>query len=439
VNGTGKYSGVLRHVLRAVFCSALTEASLIAAEHCRERLDVRVKSGYLRRMSSWRGRGAFGCWLMCGGAALVACGGSESTTSDVPAFGSDMPPAMSPPAMSPAAVPPAAVPEAPNASAGSNTDGQQAPAGDPSQPSAEGVDDSVPIDPGMMSVDPASGDGASSGTDGTDGDGTEGDGTDDGSSEPPGDGNGEPGPLRPITIWIAGDSTVANGNTPCPRGWGGVFAPHFNDLVTIRNSAVGGRSVHTWLYEVQTVFDDATGECALNRDANGEPLLQPRWQEMLDGMGAGDYLFIQFGINDGSATCDRHVGIDAFKTAYGMMAQAAKDRGAQPIFLTPVSMVRCDGNTAVGSRGGFVPATVEAGQAFDVPVIELHARSVELFQSLDFCPIAGGDVSAATTGPVGDFFCDDHTHFSSTGAVSISDVVARALVEQQIPLAAYLR
>jgi lysophospholipase L1-like esterase len=196
--------------------------------------------------------------------------------------------------------------------------------------------------------------------------------------------------------------------------------------------------VHTWLYEVQTVMDES-GECALNRDENGEPLLQPRWREMLDGMRAGDYLFIQFGINDGSPTCDRHVGIDAFKAAYGMMAQAAKDRGALPIFLTPVSMVRCDGSTAVGSRGGFVPATVEAGQQFDVPVIELHARSVELFQSLGFCPIPGGDVSAATTGPVGDFFCDDHTHFSPTGAVAISDVVARALVEQQMPLAAYLR
>jgi lysophospholipase L1-like esterase len=301
----------------------------------------------------------------------------------------------------------------------SDAESQPAPAGDPSQPSAEGTSDGVPIDPGKTSVEPASGD---------EGDGAEGDSPD-----------GEPAPLPPLTIWIAGDSTVANGNTPCPRGWGGVFAPHFNDRVSVRNSAVGGRSVHTWLYEVQTVFDDETGECALNRDANGEPVLQPRWREMLDGMRAGDYLFIQFGINDGSRTCDRHVGIDAFKTAYGMMAQAAKDRGARPIFLTPVSMVLCEGNTAVGSRGGFVPATVEAGQEFGVPVIELHARSVELFQSLDFCPIPGGDVSAATTGPVGDFFCDDHTHFSPTGAVAIADEVARALVEQQIPLAAYLR
>jgi lysophospholipase L1-like esterase len=160
---------------------------------------------------------------------------------------------------------------------------------------------------------------------------------------------------------------------------------------------------------------------------------------MLDGMQAGDYLFIQFGINDGDRTCDRHVGIDAFGAAYGMMATAAKARGAQPIFLTPVSSIACNGTTARGSRGEFVPATLDAGLEFDVPVIDLHERSVALFQERGFCPVAGGDVSAATTGPVGDFFCDDHTHFSSAGAVEIADLVVQALIDQQIPLGAYLR
>jgi hypothetical protein len=102
-------------------------------------------------------------------------------------------------------------------------------------------------------------------------------------------------------------------------------------------------------------------------------------------------------------------------------------------------MVRCSGNTAVGSRGAFVTSTIAVGERLGVPVIDLHARSVELYQSLDFCPVAGGDVSAATTGPVGDFFCDDHTHFSTSGAVQVAGVMARALREQGIPLAAYLK
>jgi lysophospholipase L1-like esterase len=244
---------------------------------------------------------------------------------------------------------------------------------------------------------------------------------------------------QPLTIWIAGDSTVANGQTPCPRGWGGAFEALFDERVTVNNAAAGGRSVHTWLYEVLDMLDEETGECALTRDPSGVPLLQPRWQNMLDGMKPGDYLFIQFGINDGDPSCDRHVGIEAFKAAYGMMAEAAKARGANPIFLTPASSIACNGNTARGSRGEFVPATFEAGESFDVPVIDLHARSVELFQSLAFCPVAGGDVSADTTGAVGDFFCDDHTHFSSSGARAIAEVVAQSLTEAALPLAVYLR
>jgi lysophospholipase L1-like esterase len=161
---------------------------------------------------------------------------------------------------------------------------------------------------------------------------------------------------------------------------------------------------------------------------------------MLSGMKAGHYLFVQFGINDGSATCDRHVGIDAFKTSYGMMAQAAKDRGAQPVFVTPVSAIACNGSTARATRGGYVTATHEAGTTYGVPVIDLHALSIALYNERGFCPIPGGsDVSANTTGAVGDFFCDDHTHFSVSGAEVIAGVVAQAIRDQGLGLASYLR
>jgi len=243
----------------------------------------------------------------------------------------------------------------------------------------------------------------------------------------------------PITIWIAGDSTVATGSAPCPIGWGGLFKPFFNNQVTVTNSAVAGRSVRTWLYFPELTMD-ATGECILPLDASGNPQIQPRWQAMLNGMKAGDYLFIQFGINDSDPTCDRHVGLDAFKASYGVMAQAAQARGAHPVFLTPVSSIACSSaNVPVATRGGFVPATTQAGTQFGVPVIDLNKLSVALYTQRGFCPIPGGDVSATTTGPVGDFFCDDHTHFSAMGAPDIAALVANA-VKAQIPgLAAYMK
>jgi hypothetical protein len=213
---------------------------------------------------------------------------------------------------------------------------------------------------------------------------------------------GHAGEGKAITIWIAGDSTVANASN-CPIGWGAMLANSFDERVTVTNRAVGGRSVRTWMYNVGTSMD-ASGECVLATDSSGTPTLQPRWQEMLDGMQSGDYLFIQFGINDGSATCDRHVGIEAFKETYGVLSEAAKARGTQPVFVTPVSAIACNGTSARGTRGGFVDATLEAGVEFDVPVIDLHQLSVDLYNELGFCPIPGGsDVSASTGGEVGAF------------------------------------
>jgi lysophospholipase L1-like esterase len=245
-------------------------------------------------------------------------------------------------------------------------------------------------------------------------------------------------PAGPIQVWLAGDSTVAGGNTPCPRGWGRHFAEEFDDRVTVINSAAGGRSVRTWLYNVTTTMG-TDGECVLQLGSDGKPTLQARWDDMLKNMKAGDYLFVQFGINDGSSTCDRHVGLETFKNEYAMMAEAARTRGAHPVFVTPVSAIACTGSTAIGSRGAFVDATIQVGQAEDVPVIDLHALSIQRYQELNFCPVPGGDVSASTTGPVGDYFCDDHTHFSEAGSIDIARLVADALRDQDIGLREYLK
>lgn len=247
-------------------------------------------------------------------------------------------------------------------------------------------------------------------------------------------------PIAPITIWIAGDSTVAtSGGTPCPAGWGGVFAPLFEEAVTVANRAVGGRSVRTWLYHVTDEMD-TDGECIIETNADGTPIYQDRWLQMLANMSSGDYLFIQFGINDGARTCDRHVGETQLRLEYGMMAEAAKAAGAHPVFLTPVSMIRCSGNTAIGSRG-FIDATFQAGADYDVQVIDLHQLSVDLYNELGFCPLPNGhsDVSADTPGEVGAFFCNDHTHFETPGAEAIAQLVADALRQQAIPLHSYLR
>jgi lysophospholipase L1-like esterase len=237
-----------------------------------------------------------------------------------------------------------------------------------------------------------------------------------------------------ITVWLAGDSTVANGSTPCPVGWGKQFQALFNSHVTVTNSAQGGRSVQTWLYDVSTTMG-ANGECVLNATT-----YLSAWTTMLAGMKTGDYLFIQFGINDGDSTCNRHVGTALFQTYYGMMAQAAKDRGANPIFVTPVSSISCSGAKAVGSRGTYATATRQAGTTYGVPIIDLEQLSAALYNSLGFCPLPGADTATTfESGAIGDFFCEDHTHFEAAGATQIAGLIAKALRDQGLGLASYLK
>ncbi len=242
-----------------------------------------------------------------------------------------------------------------------------------------------------------------------------------------------------ITVWLAGDSTVANGLTPCPAGWGKYLQTYFNDQVTVRNSAAGGRSVRTWMYDVLSSMT-GSGECALNVDGGGAPVLQSRWQEMLSSMKAGDYLLIQFGINDGDSRCPRHVGSQAFKESYAILAQEAVKRGVEPVFITPVSAIRCSGSVAVATRG-FLQETFDVGNSNSVPVLDLHSKSIALYNSLGFCPAPNGDADAATTQPgaIGDFFCDDHTHFDNAGAQQIAKVVTEMIREKGLLLAQYLK
>ncbi|MFC4065134.1 GDSL-type esterase/lipase family protein [Actinoplanes subglobosus] len=235
-----------------------------------------------------------------------------------------------------------------------------------------------------------------------------------------------------VKVWMAGDSTMANASA-CPIGWGSQFGSYLTTDATVQNSAVGGRSIQTWLYEGNvTSTKDSTGECVLSSTAYSS-----RWTAMLNtstGFKSGDYLIIQFGINDGSTTCPRHVGPARFKQLLGVMASAAKARGVKPILVTPVAAITCSGSTAVGNRG-FVTETRDAAAANGVPVIDLHARSVALYNQLKLCP-NNGDY---TSGAVGAFFCNDHTHFEAAGANRIAGLIATALREQNIPLSAYLK
>lgn len=242
-------------------------------------------------------------------------------------------------------------------------------------------------------------------------------------------------PTAPLTIWIAGDSTVQSCSGACPCGWGGPLATYFNSNVKVNNQAISGRSIQTWMYEPNVSSTvGSNGECTTQETDS------TRLAAVVDGIKSGDYLFIQFGINDGDSACPRHVGSERYKALLTRLANVAIDKGAHPILMTATSMIRCSGANAVASRG-FLTETKAVGTALDIPVIDLHALSITLYNERKFCPLPAGnsDISASTGGDVGAFFCNDHTHFDGPGALAIAGVVVHALRDQGIPLASALK
>src|SRR3954452_16556166 len=81
---------------------------------------------------------------------------------------------------------------------------------------------------------------------------------------------------RPVTIFIAGDSTAAK-KLPEKRpetGWGEMLPQYFDATkVVIDDRAQNGRSTKTFISE-------------------------GRWQATLDAMQRGDFVFVEFGHND---------------------------------------------------------------------------------------------------------------------------------------------
>ena len=236
-------------------------------------------------------------------------------------------------------------------------------------------------------------------------------------------------PNKKITLWMVGDSTMQNcaGTGQC--GWASQFQQYCGPNVTVSNQARGGRSIQTWICGDPNVSKDnpttAGGECTVIDNKT----YSDNWTTMLDptnGMKPGDWVYIAFGINDGTATCNRHVGSALYQSDLTYLATTIRSMGANPIFGTPTSGQSCQGSTNVANRG-FGPETKAAGAADNVPVIDLLTLSVALYNSLKLCP------SGSTT------FWFDGTHFKTEGATQVAGVVAQAIKDQGIGLAAYLK
>ena len=158
-------------------------------------------------------------------------------------------------------------------------------------------------------------------------------------------------------IYIIGDSTVED-NKPPFRGWGWALPKYVKEGVEVRNHALSGCST---------------------RSFRAEGL----WDPVEKGLSAGDLLLIQFGHND-EKDDERHTDPDTtYPENLWRYCEAAMERGAYPVLLTPVSRrFFVGGGAMLYTHGEYPRAVRKLAEEKNIPLIDLKKDSRELYLSL---------------------------------------------------------
>jgi lysophospholipase L1-like esterase len=222
----------------------------------------------------------------------------------------------------------------------------------------------------------------------------------------------------PVTIWLAGDSTMARkeANKRPETGWGEALQPCFDSTqVRVANRAMNGRSTKSFVAE-------------------------GRWKAITDSLQPGDYVLIEFGHNDEKVTMPVGSSPADFGANLARFVDDVRARSATPVLLTPVVRRRWQDGKLVDTHGEYpgVVRTVAAEKKVAlVDMTELSARVVERYgpdssTALYLHVKAGADANYPTG-------VEDNTHFSPVGAREMAGVFLNAFAVHDPVLRARLK
>jgi lysophospholipase L1-like esterase len=227
--------------------------------------------------------------------------------------------------------------------------------------------------------------------------------------------------LKPLTIFLAGDSTVASyrdtGSERDQAGWGQLLSPNFIERVKVDNRAVGGATSRHFIED-------------------------GRLDAIVTALRAGDVLLVQFGTNDGNKTATYELNgkiipyyldpATSFRTYLTQYVERARGAGATPIFVTPPprNSAYCVGGNGTGAHA---QAMRELGVSLNVPVVDLNKKAADYLTAICPAPTPEDFFLLRSDGRV------DGTHFQKHGARVLAGFVAEEMRAAKLALAAYLR
>ncbi len=224
------------------------------------------------------------------------------------------------------------------------------------------------------------------------------------------------------TIYIAGDSTAQTYDYTkvYPQtGWGQALADYFTDDVIIENRSMAGRSSKSY-----------------NNDG--------RLDKILTQMHPGDYVFIQFGINDGAVNKpERYISVEDYKKLITekYMGEVTK-RGGTPVLMTASAASWWDeeNNNFMESRQDYADPTREIAKETGCAFIDINRIMTDTWNTMDKEDVISGyfvcEPLESKAYPVG---TNDTTHMKPKGAKRVAGMVAEAIKTDVPELAKYLK
>lgn len=219
-------------------------------------------------------------------------------------------------------------------------------------------------------------------------------------------------PLDKVTtIFLAGDSTVTDQDVEPWASWGQMIPQYFNTNVIVTNYACSGLALSSF------------------KSSN-------RLQKISSQIKAGDYLFIEFGHNDEKIKGMENTAWKSYSDLLIEFIQAAKDKGAIPILVTPTQRraFNTDG-TLKATHGDFPDAMRAVAKKTNVPLIDITAMTTQLYEKWGDNASRKAFVQyPANTFPGQTKALEDNTHFNSFGANEIALCIIKGIRDLNLPL-----
>lgn len=225
---------------------------------------------------------------------------------------------------------------------------------------------------------------------------------------------------RPVTIFLAGDSTCAikQENKRPETGWGEKLPQFFKDgKVKIDDRAMNGRSTKTFISE-------------------------GRWQSIIDDLQPGDFVFVQFGHNDESKEKgERYTPPDDYRKNLNKFIDEVTAKKGIIVLLTPVMRRRFDNAGKFQDTHGEYPDIVRSvARDRKVSLIDMHRMSekviidhgVEGSKQL-FLQLKPGENANYPNG------IEDNTHFSPLGAEEMAKLAVKGIRDNKLKIRKYLK